>query len=206
MIDILKSRLEDALKDATKGVSIFSILSIMICTAFINFNQTHSEQILNAILQTEISDLVGDKSILLNIKIKEIFYATITTFFFNKIITLLKSEYFDLLYLTILKQYISKIKITKEKNTTLETEVLSKYRTSSNAHCTTSILIIATSLTALHDKDFLLSAILGALAITQIIWSIHTSAKYLIARILPLIINSTPEITQESLDELFSKL
>lgn len=205
MVELLKSRLENAFNEATEGVSIYTLLSILIVTIFITFNENHPTQIIQSLLDTEISNLIGEGNLLTKIKIKEIFYSAIFVLTATSLLNGLKSEYFDLLYLTILKQYISKLKQAQHYNTTqTEEKAVSNYRKNSNIQNFTSIIMLSVTIAVFQDKYTTLTYVSIPLTISQIIWSLHTSAKHLISKILPIIIATTPNITQDELDTLFS--
>lgn len=205
MIELLKSRLEDALNEATEGLSIYTLLSILLVTILITFNENHPTQIIKSLLNSEISSFIGEDSLLIKIKIKEIFYSAIFVLTTNRLLNGLKSEYFDLLYLTILKKYISKLKQNQHcKITQTEEKAISNYRKKSNIQNFISLAMLAVTIAAFQDKCTTLTYISSSLAISHIIWSLHTSAKYLISKILPIIISTTPDITQDELDKLFS--
>ncbi len=207
MLELLKTRLDDALKEATQGLSAYTLLSVVFYTLVINLNDTHLNQVLHSLLNTKISDFIGQNSLLLKIKIKDMLYAFIAVSTINTLINALRSEYFDLLYLTILKSHIETL---KNQPTTIqehkEPELISNYRRIANRQNFLILIGIAISITAFHDERILLATTIGFLAILQTLWALHKSAKYLISKILPEVIRSTPNITPEQIDEIFSKL
>ena len=207
MLDLFKSRLEDALKDAAQGLSAYTLLSIVIYTLLINFNDTHLNQVLYSLLNTKASSFIGEHSILLKIKIQDVLYASITVSILNTLINALRSEYFDLLYLTILKNHIEHLKLqTTSAKENKETELISTYRRIANRQNFLILLETAGAFTALYDGRLLLGLTLLAITALQTLWAMHKSAKYLISKILPTIVQSTPNITPEQIDEIFSKI
>lgn len=207
MFDLFKSRLEDALKEAAQGLSAYTFLSIFIYTLLINFNDTHLNQVLYSLLNTKASSFIGESSILLKIKIQDLLYASITVSILNTSINALRSEYFDLLYLTILKNHIENLKL---KSTSIkenkEAELISTYRRIANRQNFLILLETAGAVTAFYDGRTILGLALGLITILQTIWAIHKSAKFLISKILPAIVQSTPNITPEQIDEIFSEI
>lgn len=207
MIEILKSRLEDALKEATQGISIYTLLAVFIYTLLISFRETHLNQILYSLMNTDLSSFIGEHSILLKIKIKSILYACIAVSTINFSITALRSEYFDLLYLTILKNHIEKLKALTTANQKDSTpELLFSYRRTTNKQNLISLILIAITFTSFQDGETLFASYLLLVTCAQILWSIHKSAKFLIAKILPAIISTTPGITTKEIDNIFSQL
>ncbi|PMV17846.1 MULTISPECIES: hypothetical protein [unclassified Pseudomonas] len=207
MLDLFKSRLEDALKDASQGLSAYTLLSIFIYTLLFNFNDTHLNQVLHSLLNTKASSFIGESSILLKIKIQDFLYAAITVSILNTLINALRSEYFDLLYLTILKKHIETLKLqntSTEKNR--ETELISTYRGIANKQNFLILTETAGAFTAFCDDRITLGLTLSFIAILHTAWALHKSAKFLISKILPAIIHSTPNTTPEQIDQIFSKI
>lgn len=204
MIDTIKSKLEDTFKEAVDGVSTYTLISIIAYTTLINFQENHPGMAICTLLNTDISNIAGENSYILKIKIKEIILATISTLTAATIINLIRSEFFDLLYETILPKYISSLK-TAPNSKIIDLETATKnLKKSCHSQNTLILITIALAITAYYDGMFYYCTALTAATLLLLGYSIHASAKQLISQTLPAIISKSPDISREELDKLFS--
>jgi len=206
MNDLIKSHFEAAFKDAASGLSVYFLLSIAMCLLLVILNKQHEGLILCGLMDIKVDSLFGGKSVFLTATVGDLVIATVFCCFVRGGLSVVKSEYFDLLYLTILKKHIL---ILKDKKTNFddikEQEVLAKYKKISDSHAMMLAIGLGLFVAAMQDSSNALALCIFILTGLHFIMAVHGSAVFLIKELLPVLVSKNPSITWDQLDSLFSR-